>query len=172
MFLFPLNICKASFIFVFIYFYLYCSHIATILSTVLQPAVRTVEYVKLEAKTCFHTLVCTVKMKRGPTHGKKKPQNIPLHYLWSKGSTVKFIHLVALKKIWQLLWNFTSAAGLESVTIINSYLAVIYSFVHPLISVLLLYHLIYTITHHLCWNGDLSDMDAMENGVILGSFAA
>lgn len=28
----------------------------------------------------------------------KKPQNIPLHYLWSKGSTVKFIHLVAKKK--------------------------------------------------------------------------
>lgn len=51
-------------------------------------------------------------------------------------------------------------------------LAVIYSFVHPLISVLLLYHLIYTITHHLYWNGNLSDMDAMENGVILGSFAA
>lgn len=51
-------------------------------------------------------------------------------------------------------------------------LAVIYSFVHPLISVLLLYHLIYTITHHLYWNGNLSDMDAMENCVILGSFAA
>lgn len=53
------------------FFSLYCLHIAMSLCTPLQPAARIVADVKLEARAHFHTLVCAVQTKWGPTHKEK-----------------------------------------------------------------------------------------------------